>query len=64
VGCPRGRGDVDLRGGGGVRDVFLRNIHDMFILNEIWAQDNICILVGALLGLNMNLVLFYNFNFT
>jgi hypothetical protein len=36
----------------------------MFILNDIWAQDNICILIRALLGLNMNLALFYNFNLT
>jgi hypothetical protein len=36
----------------------------MFILNKIWAQDKIYILVGTLLDLNMNVALFYNLNFT
>jgi hypothetical protein len=39
-------------------------MRDIFILNEIWGQDKIYILVGTLLGLNMKLTLFYNLNFT
>jgi hypothetical protein len=37
---------------------------DIFIFNNIWAQDKICILVGTLLVSNMKLALFYNLNFT
>jgi hypothetical protein len=36
-------------------------MRDMFILNEIWAQDKIYILVGTLIGLNMNLALLCDF---
>jgi hypothetical protein len=39
-------------------------MRDIFILNEIWVQDKIYILVGTLLSWNMNLALFYNLNFT
>jgi hypothetical protein len=28
-------------------------MRDVFILNEIWVQDKICILVGTLLGSNI-----------
>jgi hypothetical protein len=37
---------------------------DICLLNKIWGQDKIYILVGTLLGSNMMLALFHNFNFT
>jgi hypothetical protein len=48
-------------GGRGGHEFFLWGT---FILNEIWAQDKIYILLGALLCWNMKLVLFYNLNIT
>jgi hypothetical protein len=56
----RGRGwSSGWRGGSWV--VYMR---DIFILNEICAQDKINISVGTSLGLNVNLALLYNLNFT
>jgi hypothetical protein len=59
-GAPPG-GAVGLLGGRGV--VYMK---DIFILNEIWAQDKIYsyMLVDTLLGWNMKLVLFCNLSFT
>jgi hypothetical protein len=37
---------------------------DIFILNEIWVQDEIYIMVGTLLSLNMKTALFQILNFT
>jgi hypothetical protein len=45
----------------GARVVCMR---DIFILEEIWVQGKIYILVGTLLGWNIKLSLFYNSNFT
>jgi hypothetical protein len=39
-------------------------MRDILILNGIWAQDKLHILVDTLLGLNMKLALMYNLNFT
>jgi hypothetical protein len=39
-------------------------MRDIFILNEIWVQDKIHILVGALLGSNIKIAVFYKLNFT
>jgi hypothetical protein len=49
--------------GGGAKVVCMR---DIFIVNEILAQVKICtyILVGTLLGRNINLALFFKLNFT
>jgi hypothetical protein len=44
--------------------MMFRNSWGTFILNDIRVQDKIYILVGILLGWNMNLALFYNLNFT
>jgi hypothetical protein len=45
-------------GGGGT---YMRN---MFILNEIWAQDTMYILVGTFLSWNMKFALFCNLSIT
>jgi hypothetical protein len=45
---------------GGSRVVCMR---DILILNDIWAQDKIYILIGTLLSRNMKLALFYNQKF-
>jgi hypothetical protein len=39
-------------------------MRDIFILNEIWVQDKIYILVGALLCSNIKIAVFYKLNFT
>jgi hypothetical protein len=39
-------------------------VTDIFILNEMRAQDEICILVNTLLGCNMKHALFHNLNIT
>jgi hypothetical protein len=54
---PGGRSSTS---GGEGASVCMRYI---FILNEIWAQDKIYILVGTSQGLNMKLLLFYDLNF-